>query len=311
MSEHIDPDPFDPDPFDPARFFHVIRDTAAAIAVPFDDPLVRKTLDVFDTEMGRSVVQLKATSKAGSGLSYRFFGGRWGDDLIGITQRHGLLRSGDAIMITLQREIIDKFPDAKRAGFDFGVGLAKSWTTTAVRPIEDLFDLPAVPDAVRTHADFFARHELRRIFGVASDFPGETMNLYPIVEPDCRNTDWLRRLVEETGGASEDTPGYPKMIASLTAGACLGMTFSWDSPELRRWSLYGLGVPYLDAQASAALPTLPPRLKTFLEQASTLSPNPPINVAWSFGKAGFYTKLSVGGLKVQDPGGAPSRQSQN
>ena len=68
-----------------------------------------------------------------------------------------------------------------------------------------------------------------------------------------------------------------------------------------RWSLYGLNVP-CDAPSVAArnLPRLPDRLLRFRELAPTLNARPQYNVAWSFGREGYYVKLEKSYAKDAD-----------
>jgi hypothetical protein len=148
-----------------------------------------------------------------------------------------------------------------------------------------------MPDSVRANREFFARHGLRHVFFVASDVQQTSMNVYFGLEDDCRNERWLRQLLAETGGEPDDKRLFPAMLRSLAVSAGVGMTFFYDRPELGRWCLYGLNVPYTDAQAAALLPPLAPRLARFRDLAPTLNQRPQYNTAWSFGKAGFYTKL--------------------
>ncbi|GAA0398791.1 aromatic prenyltransferase [Streptomyces luteireticuli] len=272
------------------RFFADLKSTADDMATPFDEAGVRKALDVFEDEMNRSVVQLKTTTKPGDGLYYRFFY-KWENDLLDIARRNGFVGREDGPVGRLQREALDAFSGSTQAGLDFevGRGLAKVWTFTGVRPVEELFDLPSLPASVRAHAEFFARHGLRRVFFVASDFQSETMNVYPIIEEDCRTEEWLRELVRETGGSFAGAPDAAHMMSSLARTACLGMTFSWKHAELHRWALYSLNVP--DGGRTEILPELPQHLDDFYQKAPTLNAVPQTNVAWSFGRAGFYTKL--------------------
>jgi hypothetical protein len=292
----------DPVPYDPGRFLADLRTAAAAIEAPFDEPTVQRTLEVFDAEFRLCVVQMKATCRPGSGLYYRFFY-KWDKDLTAVAQEHGLIPPGRGPSVTLQEEVLARCPGATRAGLDFdtGFGLAKVWTFTGgPTPVEELSRLRAIPDAVRTHARFFARHDLRHVFFVCSDYQGDTMNVYFGLEPQCRNETWLRRLVDETGGGPDDEAAYRQMLRSLAVSAGVGTTFHWNKGEMGRWCLYGLNVPCSDADDSAGLPPLPARLRAFRDRAPTLNVRPQFNVAWSFGKAGFYTKLEKSYAKDAD-----------
>jgi hypothetical protein len=297
MIERIDPLSYDQE-----RFFTDLRTTAQAIGAPFNAEQVRKTLDVFDPEFRRCVVQMKATCQAGSGLYYRFFY-KWEKPLTATGQEHGLIPPGDGPIIRLQGEILETYPGATRAGLDFdtGFGLAKVWTFTGGPAlIESICELDAIPDAVRAHRDFFQRHGLRHVFFVASDHQQDSMNVYFGLEPDCRNEAWLLGILNETGGAPDDPRVYRQMLASLAVSAGVGTTFRWNSPTMGRWCLYGLNLPCFDRAAASVLPTLPPRLQAFRDQAPTLNRSPQFNAAWSFGRAGFYTKLEKSYAKDAD-----------
>jgi hypothetical protein len=283
----------DPVAYDPGQFLADLRTAARAIDAPFDEPTVRRTLDVFDAELRRCVVQMKATCKAGTGVYYRFFY-KWERDLTALAQQHGLIPPGHGPLIALQADVLAHCRGATRAGLDLdtGFGLAKVWTFTGgPTPVEQVAALETMPESVRRHRAFFERHGLRHVFFVASDFQQRSMNLYFGLEDDCRNEEWLRSLVEATGGGPDDPAVYASMLASLAVSAGVGTTFFYDRPEMGRWCLYALNVPCEDARASAALSPLPPRLVRFRDQAPTLNRAPQYNVAWSFGKAGFYTKL--------------------
>jgi hypothetical protein len=294
MSERIDPVAYCPE-----RFLEDLRRTAAAIEAPFDGARVRRTLEVFDAELRRCVVQMKATGKPGSGLFYRFFY-KWERDLTALAQEHGLVPPGHSPIIDLQADVLAHCRGATRAGLDLDTasGLAKVWTFTGgPTPVDEVLRLETIPQAARQQRRFFERHGLRHVFFVCSDFEQRSMNLYFGLEEDCRNEAWLRGLAAETGGVPEDPSVYRAMVASLAVSAGIGTTFSWDQPGMGRWSLYALKVPCDDPAAPVAdapgspLPPLPPRLERFRDAAPTLNRTPQYNIAWSFGRAGFYTKM--------------------
>lgn len=288
--------------YDSGRFLEDLRAAAECIEAPFDAQVVAKTLDVYEAEFQRCVVQLKATCRAGSGVYYRFFY-KWERDLNELALRHGLVPAEKASSIDLQHQVLNRFPGATRAGLDFdtGFGLAKVWTFTG-GPVSlaEVLDLPAVPKSVHRHADFFARHGLRHVFFVASDVQQDSMNVYFGLEEDCRNEAWIRKLAEETSGAPEDPRVYAQMVSSLAVSAGVGTTFRWDDDGMLRWCLYGLNMPYGDKAMETNCPPLPTRLARFQKFAPSLNAEPQINVAWSFGRAGYYTKLEKSYAKDAD-----------
>ena len=295
MTERIDAAPFDP-----ARLYADLEIAAAAIDAPFAPDKVRQTLEVFDAEFRRCVVQMKATCKPNTGVYYRFFY-KWERDLTALAQQHGMIPRESSGIVDLQQQVLGRFPGATRAGLDFdtGFGLAKVWTFTGGPvPVEQLLELPAVPESVRRHLPFFQEHGLRHVFFVASDFQQNSMNVYFGLEEDCRDEAWIRRLANATGGAPQEEKLYSQMLASLAVSTGVGATFRWDDDAMGRWCLYGLNAPC--ETAAADLPPLPERLRKFQTLAPTLNESPQYNVAWSFGRAGFYTKLEKSYAKDAD-----------
>ena len=291
----------DPQPYDSARFLDDLRQVTLALDAPFDSRVVQHTLDVFDAEFRRCVVQLKATCKPDTGVYYRFFY-KWDRDLTALAQQHKMLPSVSCPIVDLQNQVLANCPGATRAGLDFDTsfGLAKVWTFTGgPTPIEQLLALPAIPESVHAHLEFFHRHGLRHVFFVASDVQHNSMNVYFGLDDSCRNERWIRQLAEETGETPTDET-VSQILASLAVSTGVGTTFRWDSASMGRWCLYGLNIPYGRDAAATHVPALPPRLQVFRETAPTLNVEPQYNVAWSFGDAGLYTKLEKSYSKDAD-----------
>jgi len=287
--------------YDSARFLKDLHRAAAAIDAPIDSRIVQQTLDVFDAEFRRCVVQLKATCKPDTGVYYRFFY-KWERDLTALAQQHGLLPKGSCPIVDLQQQVLANCPGATRAGLDFDTsfGLAKVWTFTGgPTPIEALLALPAIPESVHAHLDVFQRHGLRHVFFVASDVQRNSMNIYFGLEDHCRSESWIRTLAQATGDTPDDE-AISQMLSSLAVSTGVGMTFRWDDSAMGRWCLYGLNVPYDPDHLPMNVPDLPDRLHAFRQAAPTLNEIPQYNVAWSFGIAGLYTKLEKSYCKDAD-----------
>ena len=287
--------------YDPVRFLHDLQVAAESIRAPFDLDVVQQTLNVFDDEFHRCVVQLKATCQPDTGVYYRFFY-KWERDLTALAQAHGMIPQVSSPIVDLQQQVLENCPGATRAGLDFDTdfGLAKVWTFTGgPTPIEHLLTLPAIPESVHQHLEFFHRHGLRHVFFVGSDFQRNSMNVYFGLEEDCRNEAWLRAFAEETGDTPDET-AVSQMIASLAVSTGVGATFYWDETSMGRWCLYGLNINYDHPTTATVLPDLPERLQKFRHVAPTLNATPQYNVAWSFGRAGLYTKLEKSYAKDAD-----------
>lgn len=285
MTERIDPIAYDPN-----RFLEDIRQAAKMLEAPFAEDATRQILEVFDPEFRNCVVQMKAVCKPDTGIYYRFFY-NGPEDLTERALSAGMLGASNPDSVWLQADVLDAFPGATRAGLDFdsGYGLAKVWTFTGGPvPVEELSSLPAIPQSVRDHAAFFAEHGLKHIFFVASDYQGSTMNIYFGWDDECRNAEWIEKMIEATGGAGPGEALCAEILNTQAASGGVGMTFSWDSPQLLRWCLYSLEVPL--AASTETLVSLPERLQRFLE-VPTLNMDPQYNVAWSFGGKEPYIKV--------------------
>ncbi|RYG63776.1 hypothetical protein EON80_20535 [bacterium] len=285
MQERIDPTPYCA-----TQFLEDIRAASTMLNAPFSEEATRRALQVFDSEFSSCVVQLKAVCKPGTGIYYRFFY-NGPEDLTARALKNGLIESDEPANVQLQAEVLRTFPGATRAGLDFdsGYGLAKVWTFTGGPvPIEQLSQLPSIPQSVRDHAEFFARHGLRDVFFVASDYQGSTMNVYFGWSPECRNREWIERMVQETDGAAPSPELCDEILATQAASGGVGTTFSWERPEMLRWCLYSLEAPIGQIQSSEV--TLPQRLETFLK-APTNNLDPQFNIAWSFGGQQTYIKV--------------------
>jgi hypothetical protein len=290
MQERIDPISFSPD-----KLVSDLRSVSTHLGAPFAEDIVRRTVDVFEDEFRGCVVQMKAASKADTGVYYRFFY-KGPLDLTRRAQDTGLVPPGDSPLVTLQPEILTKLPGATRAGLDFdaAAGLAKVWTFTGGPVPVDTFlgQIATVPDSVRAHRDFFRTHGMEHVFFTASDFESRTMNVYFGWQDEHRTAEWIRHLLEETGSSPVPDSCVQDILQSQAVSGGIGTTFSWDSPHMLRWCLYSLDIPYEGPNPNQVrLPSLPPRLLEFRKGAATHNDIPQYNVAWSFGQAGYYVKL--------------------
>jgi len=289
MQERIDTTVYTPE-----QFIQDLRFTANTIQADFCERTTQRMLEVFAPEFRNCVLQWKTTSRPGDALSYRFFY-NGPEDLTERAQEAGLLAATPSPLNTLQREALATFPHAMRSGIDFDAahGLAKEWTFTgAPIPVEEIFCLRSLPDGFRQHAGFFRQYGLRHVGFLASDYQKRSMNVYFRWDEANRNTEWLQRIVCATGGAPLPRETVQDILLSQAHLSGVGVTFALDQPELLRWCVYSLEVPYAEGDASPVrLPALPERLATFREKAPSLNACPSYHMGWSFGPAGAYVKL--------------------
>ncbi len=282
--------PFDRAPFSAGAFVEDLRWTASMISAPFDERVVGEVMSVFAEDLPRCVVQLKTGSNPADGLYFRFFVID-AEDLIVRADGHGLRRNFRPERLdAFQTGLVRTCPHASQAGLDFDCasGLTKLWTYLGHYPLDELAQLPFLPESVGRHRQFFARHGLVDCFFTAVDYRRETINLYTYLDPVHRTTSWLEELLADSPSRPELFDTGP-IMAALRVGACVGLTFSWDDRNLRRWAVYGLNAYHL--LDPAARPGLPMRVRTFLDSAPTLSREPHVNVAWSIEPTGCVVKI--------------------
>ena len=101
-----------------------------------------------------------------------------------------------------------------------------------------------------------------------------------------RNKEWILSLAEAAGTKKPDNDVCQMIIDTQVKSGGVGMTFSWDSDEVKRWCLYSLNIPEEsnpDINLSTSLNSL--------WDIEILNPAPQYNAAWSFSKNGVYRKL--------------------
>jgi hypothetical protein len=247
MKERIDAQTYEPE-----TFLRDLRFTAELLQAGCSEAMTRRILEVFDAEFRACVLQWKATSIPGSALNYRFFY-NGPKDLTRLAQEAGLISRQPSPLSELQAEVLAAFPNAMRCGIDFDAqhGFAKEWTFTG-RPIptEDIFQLRSLPEGFHRHADFFRRHGLRYVGFLGSDYLKRSMNVYFRWEPENQTAEWLNRIVCETGGPALPHALILDIQQSQAVLGGVGVTFSLERPEILRWCVYSLEVPYADGDAA-------------------------------------------------------------
>jgi hypothetical protein len=285
---------FDPTPLTAEQFYHDLRFTAGALGVPFCGATTRRVLEVFRAEFEGGVTEMKTEAKPGGGLFYRFFD-NGSVDFTRRAQEVGLIPHERTPLVTLQEEVVAAFPRAARAGVDFdtGAGLAKVWTFTGGPvPLAEVLRLPSLPASVRAHQGLMEHYGFKEVFFCACDFIKKTLNVYLGWGPELRTERWLQELVAETGGGPLPHDEVLDILASQTVTGGVALTFRWDRPDLQRWCVYALEVPYgLGPDSGVRLPRLPAFLERFRDEAPTLNQEPQYILGWSYGKAGAYLKM--------------------
>lgn len=260
------------------RFTADLRTTATAIGAPYREDVTTAVLDAYEPAFHEGAVLWRTTDRPGSGLDYRFYSRR-PTDTVAIAQRAGLLAADDELagLVQAWSGLYGGTPE-QSCDFDAAYGLTKTWVyLTGTRPVDDVLDVPEVPEAVRRLAPVFHRLGLDHVRHVAVDYRHRRVNLYfrargPIDREQCR------RFTALAGAVPPETHRYEDMAGFLSRGAyTFSVTVCPTSGAVERVAFYALKLP------EGQFPVLGERLRTFFSTAPSYDPVDMNAVAWSFG----------------------------
>jgi 4-hydroxyphenylpyruvate 3-dimethylallyltransferase len=266
--------------FSPARFLEDIRTSAAVIGAPFSEEVTRRVIDAYGDRFATDAVMWKATSRPGDALSYRFFS-RGKPDIVSVAVRAGLLGRDSRVapLITCWDALYDGAP-AQHGDFDAGRGLAKTWMTLGgTRPVDDILDVAAVPDALKQHADVFHKLGLHHVRFTGVDYRHDTVNLYfrtrgPLTRERCTELVGLAAATPDAALTAEMLEFMPKGDFMVAA------TVSLDSGRIERVAFYATQLP------AGRMPRVGDRLTAFFTQTPSYQTHDVKVVDWSFGPSG-------------------------
>jgi hypothetical protein len=119
-------------------------------------------------------------------------------------------------------------------GVDFGAnyGFEKIWGFfNGSQMIEEIYRMPSLPDSVKAHADYFARHNLKdpRLMGV--DFRNKSINIYFFAhEIQGFSPEAVVGMIRDLGF----TVPSEEIVQHCARSLPIYFTFTWDSPRAER-----------------------------------------------------------------------------
>ncbi|MBI5960652.1 MAG: hypothetical protein HY866_18075 [Chloroflexi bacterium] len=179
-------------------------------------------------------------------------------------------------------------------GSDIAVshGFEKVWPFFAMKPIQDIAKLPALPDAVRQHRDYFAKHKMEQVSVMAIDYYHKSLNLYFLMRgPDGTfkpgGTYTREQWVEMFTDLGFAHPTDAELDIFMQAFVVYP-TFSWDSQEIERLCVCMPGgkvehIPY----------GLHPITERFVKEAPVQAPPTAYTYCPTYGRDVKYLKMEV------------------
>lgn len=204
-------------------------ETARALDVPCDRERLWPILRAYEPGFTGAAVALRTTTRGG-GLSVRFFGPTFDPDPYLLALDRNFTATADHPVDRLHQEIQDRGSVLFR-GVDVGVtsGFAKIWSIYSgdgSKSVAEMSRTPAMPSSVGGNLDYFARHGLDTITGIAVDYRSRSVNVYfPFTGPRDPEP-----MIEDLGLR---VPGDDVLDLCRQAFSVY-FTFTWDSPDIER-----------------------------------------------------------------------------
>lgn len=266
--------------FSASRFLQDVETTAELLGVDHSLPMTRRVLAAYEEGFHRGAVLWRTNDKPGGALNYRFYD-RVPVDTVGIGARAGLLDPGSraAGLISAWSSRYDG--STELCDFDTVRGLVKTWVYLGgVRPLDEVLNVPGVPDTVRRHHDRFRDLGLTSVRHVAVDYQHDTANLYFRTREglDARTAE---RLLALSRAGVPDGPTLQDMVGfTAPDGHTFSVTLRIATGEIERVGVYALRLP------AGRFPRVNDRLAAFFRAVPSYDEEEMNAVAWSFGAGG-------------------------
>ncbi|KAL8922323.1 MAG: hypothetical protein Q9172_003615 [Xanthocarpia lactea] len=251
---------------------------------PFSESTVQAVTAAFSQSFREGAIVLRATSREGDALNFRFYERR-PVAVLRIAEDSGLLESSNQLARLLDEWSKPWAGDGSElevpkqsCDFDPVKGLVKAWAYMgAPRPLYNLFGRSDVPQSITKHRDAFYQLGLISVRHVAVDFYSNTVNIYfgiqgPMTAPRAAELTALADYQFDLAIESADQFGWLPEVHFPFA-----VTIEVATGKIKRVAWYALGLS-MDRR-----PELGGRLETFLKVAPDYDVDTFLGVAWSFG----------------------------
>lgn len=213
-----------------------IEKAARAAEAPFDDRVVSSVLEAYRDCYSAGAVSFRTTTKTRKdrGLNIRYVALQVPHDPYRIAIDRGFLAKEDHPVHALTCEIQAGYP-VLGYGMDMGSanGLEKIWAffPQDPQPLTRVCATRSVPDSIRRHADYFARHNLGLFSLFGLDYRDRTCNLYFMIREPGQLT--MANVAGMIGDLGFPLPTH-EMLDRCRYAFAVYHTFHWDSSQIER-----------------------------------------------------------------------------
>ena len=166
---------------------------------------------------------------------------------------------------------------------DVRVGLSKIWTFVVPGPTEPIFSMKLIPKSIKTHMEYFKKHEMTSFSLFGFDFRHNTTNLYfTIKDPSKATPEIYESLLKELDFEIASKEVMERCCDAIT----IYYTFSWDSNEVERICF---GVTCQDVEKVPV--HFHPLMKKFLENAPVQAEKRMFIYSITFTRNGLFYKI--------------------
>lgn len=215
--------------------YSATADTARLLGVPCDRDKLWPILRAYESGFTSAAVALRTTTRArrSGELSVRYIGPASDADPYRLALDRKFTAEPEHSVGRLYAEIQDRGAVMFR-GVDVGVasGFEKIWSIyvdESAKTVEAMSRTPAMPPGVGRNLDYFTRHSLSTLTGIAVDFRSRSVNLYfPFT--GARDAEKISTMIGDLGFR---VPGNEELELCCRAFSVY-FTLTWDAPEIER-----------------------------------------------------------------------------
>ncbi|WP_316519945.1 aromatic prenyltransferase [Kitasatospora brasiliensis] len=266
--------------FSPSRFLKDIEATTDLLGIDHSPPMTRRVLDTYEESFHRGAVLWRTNDKPGGALNYRFYD-RVPVDTVRIGVRAGLLRP-DSPSVGLISAWSSRYEGSTElCDFDAVHGLVKTWVYLGgIRPLDEILDVPGVPDAIRRHRGRLHELGLTSVRHVAVDYQHDTANLYFRTREGLGPKVAERLLALSRAGVPDETTLQDMVAFTAPDGHTFSVTLRISTGAIERVGIYALRLP------AGRFPRVNDRLAAFFRGTPSHDEEEMNAIAWSFGAGG-------------------------
>lgn len=254
---------------------------------PYNSEAIWGVLNPYQDLFKGATISFRTTTKSKRAVNVRYVELIVPHDPFRTALQAGLIKKEGHPVENLIPEIQAQFTMDGWAGYgvDFGAnnGLEKIWTFfNGSQPIEEVYQLPSLPDSVKAHADYFAKYNLNDVRLIGMDYRNKSVNIYFFAsEIKGFSPDVVVGMCKDLGFnvPSQELVGY--CLQSLP----IYYTFTWDSPRAERlcFCAHGMG---------GEIPVhLHPVIERYVANAPILTPYRPFFFNVTMARDGDFIKI--------------------